>query len=500
MTGHVVFRCDAGATIGGGHAMRCLALAGAFATEGWRRTVATRRESLGAVPALESAGALIALGDDADEEPDAIGTQIAPCDLLVVDHYQRGSAFEQACRPWARRILVIDDAPTRDHDCDLLVCPTPPWEAADFGPRLPDGAITLTGPAYAPLRGAFADRRFAPAPAAGPADPRLLIAFGATDPANATTHVLRTLSDAGVLDAVSVDVLLGAAAPHRANVASIAAELPSVRLHIDPPDPVDLIARADLTIGAAGTMAWERCALARAAVLISIADNQVPGSAFLTNAGAAIDLGPLHTLVDATLVATIRDLLADPAKRERLSDNAAALCDGLGARRIVAAASPPRATDGATIALRPVTMADSDTILAWQRHPETRRFARNPEVPDAATQAAWMARTLHDPHRILSLILHGGAPAGVVRLDRLDGPVDERYEISILIDPARKRLGLGRAALDLAHRLRPEATLIASVLPENDASNALFRGAGYAPSDGGYRHAPRAFHSTETTP
>ena len=220
---------------------------------------------------------------------------------------------------------------------------------------------------------------------------------------------------------------------------------------------------------------------------------------FLARAGAAIDLGPLGTLSDATLAATVRDLLVDETKRNGLAGYAAALCDGLGARRIVASAAPPRATDGADISLRPATMADSDTILAWQRHPETRRFAHNPEVPEEATHARWMARTLHDSQRILSLVLHGGTPAGVVRLDRLDNADDEQFEVSILIDPAHKRLGLGRTALDLAHRLRPEATLIASVLPENEASRALFRGAGYTPCQGGFRHAPRARHTTEVT-
>src|SRR3546814_7838550 len=79
-------------------------------------------------------GILTTTGDPADEI--AALTQ-GPADLLVVDHYGRDAAYETACRQACRRILAIDDAPGRRHDCDILLDPTPGRSAADYAGLIP---------------------------------------------------------------------------------------------------------------------------------------------------------------------------------------------------------------------------------------------------------------------------------------------------------------------------------------------------------------------------
>lgn len=64
----------------------------------------------------------------------------------------------------------------------------------------------------------------------------------------------------------------------------------------------------------------------------------------------------------------------------------------------------------------------------------------------------------------------------MLRLDPVDGGA---HEVSILVEPERYRLGIGRAALALARTLRPEVRLRAEVRPGNEASAALFQAAGY---------------------
>ena len=498
-----VFRCDASATIGGGHVMRCLALADELARYGWRSTFAVRGGTLETVPALASSGQTIV---DLEVAPSAEANWLAanggPCDLLVVDHYERGSDFEAACRGWADNILVLDDANERNHDCDILVCPSPTLDAADFSSRVPAGSTVLTGPAHAPLRAAFADRRFSLDTAKPAGASQLLIALSATDPSNATGRVLAILQAAGLLDDIDTDVILGPGAPHLDAVACQIAALPRARLHVDPPDAIALMAGATVTVGAAGTTAWERCALGAAMIVVSIADNQRPGARHLADAGAAIDLGPLETLTDTELTNTLLPLLNDPDRRADMIGYAAALCDGLGAARVAATIDPPIATDGEAVYLRPATMDDTETIHSWQTNPEIRRYARDPSPPEQSTHLGWMTQTLHDPLKILSLVMHRGTPAGLVRLDRVaeSDNAEEVFEVSIVIDLERQRLGLGGAALDLAHRLRPAATLIAEVHRDNSSSHELFRRSGYAATDGWYRKSPVIVENSQIAP
>ena len=66
----------------------------------------------------------------------------------------------------------------------------------------------------------------------------------------------------------------------------------------------------------------------------------------------------------------------------------------------------------------------------------------------------------------------------MIRLDRISSkPVT--FQVSIAIDERKQRLGIGRAALELARGIAPAAEFVATVLPENRASRALFSAAGY---------------------
>jgi UDP-2,4-diacetamido-2,4,6-trideoxy-beta-L-altropyranose hydrolase len=464
--GRVVIRADAGPDIGGGHVMRCLALAEALTNDGWEVTFVGTPDTPRTVVALADApyGWLPLQHWD---DPAEIGSTLPACDLLVIDHYGLDARYEAACRPWAGRILAIDDLADRRHDCDLLLDQTLGREAGAYKNLVPVDCRLLLGPDHALLRRQFANRR--PTSAAIEADVRnVAIVFGCTDATRSLAAAMAAVRSA--LPTADIDVVIGSAAPHFPELRTVAREL-GCNLLVDVADMADVLASADILVLAAGSVTWEGCALARPMVLIPLAENQKGIAAIMADRAAAVvpekpeDLTPV-----------IRSLADDPEGRRQYGVTAGRVCDGFGAARTALVLSPESAADGRPIHLRMVTMAHASLLLEWQRAPETRRFARNPKIPSESEHKAWMRRTLEDPGCLFHLVVCEGQPAGFVRLNHRQGGA---YEVSIATDPLRHGEGIEAAALRLVRRLVPDTLLMAEVLPGNDLSRALFVGAGY---------------------
>lgn len=459
----VRFRCDAAPAIGIGHVARCLALADHLAAAGWQVRFAVSPDTPASAAMLSAAGYPL-------DPPEAAAD---PADLLIVDGYQFDHAWEQAHRRAARRLLVIDDMADRAHDCDLLLDQCAGRRAADYAALVPDGTEIFAGPAYALLRQDF--RRARRNLRRRARLDRVLIAFGGTDPAGATVRAI-----AGLPADLPADIVIGRAMVHRAAVeAAVEAAGGRLTLHVDSTRMPDLAAAADLAIGAPGVAALERCCLGLPALLIVIAENQRPQAAGLTDAGAALRLPDDAT--PAQIHAAVQALRGDPAALGALSDAAAALVDGRGPERLAARLAGPRPDrDGRPVRLRAAETADAKLLFDWQSLPGTRRYARNPDLPDWDGHCAWLSRTLANPDIRLCVVMHGAVPAGAVRLDRL---TTGGHDVAIYLDPALQGRGLGKAALALLRDLQPAGTLHADVHVENAASQALFTAAGYRRTD-----------------
>jgi UDP-2,4-diacetamido-2,4,6-trideoxy-beta-L-altropyranose hydrolase len=357
----VAFRADASTHIGSGHVMRCLAIADALAAAGARCRFVQRRQSgdlLALVarrgheaielPAPQAAAACV------DSEPphadwlggpwpaDAQQTTQALAgrrpDWLVVDHYGIDTRWEATLRPHVGRVLVVDDLADRPHDCDLLLDHNLGRRAEDYRGRVPDAAQVLAGPAQALLVAAYAQRRAVALARRASAQPaQLLVFMGAGNPGGLTEIVLRGLKAAPLPAGWRVTVVMGRDAPGLDAVRSAAAALPwPVALHVgvSVDRMADLVAQADLAIGSAGTSAWERCCLGLPTLLAVAADNQRAGALALQSARAA----HLLDLADpaAKIEAATRELLR-PGALAAMSTAAAALIDGLGVARLLAA-------------------------------------------------------------------------------------------------------------------------------------------------------------------
>lgn len=340
-----LFRADASLQIGNGHVMRCLALATALqqrgaqveflsaTTEGHLHgLIADRGFTVRALPAEHAASA-------SSEAVEEVRRVLGPSrfDWAVVDHYRLDASWEGAIRSHCERVFVIDDLADRRHDCDMLLDQNLGRTADAYRGLVPAAARLLVGPRHALLRPEFAAARDGSlARRAAPRLERVLISLGGVDLTNLTERVLLALAAAGLPDLSQVVVVLGPTAPWHERIQALAAGLPwPTVVHRNAANMADLMAACDLAIGAAGTTAWERCALGLPSVVFVLADNQRPGAHALAQSGC-VQLLASPDDIESELPPVLRRC-QDPALLRAMSRAAAGVTDGQGVARVAQA-------------------------------------------------------------------------------------------------------------------------------------------------------------------
>jgi len=132
--------------------------------------------------------------------------------------------------------------------------------------------------------------------------------------------------------------------------------------------------------------------------------------------------------------------------------------------------------------LRAATFADADFLWALRLDPQTVYASYGPP-PTYPEHIAWLRKVLLDPARRLYIVEESGIRVGTARLDLDDGAA----EVSLTVAPALRGFGIGRAILDCVEnsaRVSGTIRLIATIKPDNAASQRIFGLCGYAPVDG----------------
>ncbi|OEC54037.1 MULTISPECIES: UDP-2,4-diacetamido-2,4,6-trideoxy-beta-L-altropyranose hydrolase [unclassified Aeromonas] len=263
----VAFRLDAGAEIGLGHLMRCLAIADRLKTAGAECHFLCYQLPTHLLPLLQSHQhhPLCAL-DDAGPLP------ILRPAWLVCDHYQIDRQIEQTLAIHCGQLLVIDDLADRPHHGQLLLDQGPLRSAADYQSLAPADCRLLLGTDYALLRPAYRQlarqkvRRWQ----------RGLICFGGADPAGACLTTLNSLVRLPWARTIQWTLVAGGANPFWPELEQRVAELADLDLVLlrQSDQMADLMSQHDFAIGAAGGMTWERACLGLPTLAVPIVDNQ----------------------------------------------------------------------------------------------------------------------------------------------------------------------------------------------------------------------------------
>jgi UDP-2,4-diacetamido-2,4,6-trideoxy-beta-L-altropyranose hydrolase len=313
-------RADAGAKIGAGHVMRCLALAqawvdgghgeAAFAIAGAPPRVRTRLQLDGFV-----------VHDLHDTSFRSLVTDQRP-DAVVVDGYHLGLDTHRDAKSTGAMLAVVDD--NREAPAglaDLIINQNPQARSLDYSEAK---CPVLRGLSFAMLRREFRGA----ASYAGSAGP-VLITMGGSDPGGLTLPLARALSRARI----PTIALLGGASAHELTARALL-DLQGVEVLGAVDDVVPVFSRASLAITGAGGTLWELSCLGVPMVAVVVADNQREGARAIRVAGAGTIFGVDGPSDPVEIVDEVVTLRAAPARLLEYRARASQLVDGGGASRV----------------------------------------------------------------------------------------------------------------------------------------------------------------------
>jgi UDP-2,4-diacetamido-2,4,6-trideoxy-beta-L-altropyranose hydrolase len=486
---NIVFRVDASIAIGTGHVMRCRTLASTLKKHGADIQFITRAHpghleemltrdgfAVTLLPSPSPAGiegndyaAWLGVSQQEDAEQTIPLLKNQKFDWLIVDHYGLDRVWETHLRPYARKLMVIDDLANRPHECDVLLDQNYAVGGDDrYRTWVPERCELLLGPRHALLRPEYAQYRKTMAPRTGDIK-RLFVFIGGADNANITGKVLAALS-AAPLNHLEADVVIGPSFIHKDEVTRQASARPNIHIHGPRPHLADLMVKADIAIGAGGGTTWERLCMGLPSLILSIAENQVPACEALASSGLISYLGDAHKLDAAAIESALLAAIAVPEQLCVLAENNQAMVDGRGADRVAETLAP---TPAENLTLRTANSNDALTYFSWVNDPAVRASAIHSEPIDMASHLKWFDRRLSDADTDLYVLEADDLPVGQVRFERQGTEAAIDYSLDALVRGRGWSTQLLKLGIEALNSKCP-TLLCATVKPENLASAATF--------------------------
>jgi UDP-2,4-diacetamido-2,4,6-trideoxy-beta-L-altropyranose hydrolase len=326
---NALFRVDAGPDIGSGHMMRCLALAEAWCARGGSVALLTSDQSplpvgWAALGAEIYRSLLGGLGDANDLIQTRKLAAELRADWVVADGYHFAESWLEAVGK-STRLLYLDDLGERDAAADLVLNQNAGAET-HYGDAYARCKRSLLGLDWFLLGSSWRETRHSPEPR------RLLITLGGSSCVELTLALMRNLLSTG--GCFFADVVVTALLTETDAVVRFAeCNAARFKVHQGPLHLPSLMTRAVVVVCGGGVTSVEALSLGAVPVIITLAENQIPGSRQL----AALDVARVFGAnYDDIVAATnmVHFLLDNEGIRRSMAENARRILDGQGAQRV----------------------------------------------------------------------------------------------------------------------------------------------------------------------
>lgn len=346
---NIVIRTDSSDEIGAGHLMRCLTLAVRLRNMGAELSFICRdlkgnhnrlvRERNFLLHTLPSVSDTTEIADDElyaqldSEQCKQFLKENDPAKWIVVDHYCLDKRWEQQMRDFADNIMVIDDLANRPHDCELILDQNlfDKLESR-YDSLIPVTSSRLLGPTYAMLRDQFSESRETLRKRTGRIE-RLFVFLGAADSHGITEMTLDALEQ---LDrpGIEIDLVVGSCNLDSERIEKRCSAISNCNFHQQVENMAEIMAAADLAVGAGGSTTWERCCLGLPTLFVATTDNEIELAQACGNIEIGRYIGSYRDIDCQTIEGEIENLFERPDLLRSWGNNAARLVDGGGAERV----------------------------------------------------------------------------------------------------------------------------------------------------------------------
>ena len=393
----VVFRVDASLEIGTGHVMRCLTLAQVLKDNGASvdficrqhegnliDKIRSREFDVYELELLEESEVDTKLShsrwlgvtqkQDADDCINIL--KLKETDWLILDNYALDEDWHCKLKPYYEKLIVIDDLLDRKHRCDILLNHTFGCQQNDYAAFVPNNCKLLLGSQYALLRPEFVKWRvYSLERRSKPDFKQLFINMGGVDIDDITGQVVKELQTCALPSNINIVIVMGGFTPHLEDVRIAADALPyKTEIKVDVDNMAEIMANADIAIGASGSTTWERCCLGLPTIQIAIAKNQILSAKMLAH----------HNAVKlVTEIKEVGHLLENSAEwMENIGVTASQICDGKGAYKVFNRMSDYKITldnfgDFELCNYINLNMDDKILALNMRNHPRIRKWSYN---------------------------------------------------------------------------------------------------------------------------
>ncbi|WP_339227479.1 UDP-2,4-diacetamido-2,4,6-trideoxy-beta-L-altropyranose hydrolase [Oceanobacillus sp. FSL K6-2867] len=350
---NVSIRTDASADIGTGHVMRCLVLAEELRKKNVNVRFICRELSGNLIEYIKSKSfKVVSLSSpvhsnpeyndlkwlqlnweaDALETIEAISNQPVS-DWLIIDHYAFDKHWELTLRPMVKKIMVIDDLANRPHVCDLLLDQNLYKNLEKrYEKLIPSYTTRLLGPTYLLLRHEFRNIQYATKKK--DIVKRILVSFGGSDPTNETMKAISAIKLMNRPD-ITVDIVIGFSNQNYSAIKKYCKDISNISIHYQIDYLAELMAKADLAIGAGGSTTWERCYARLPAITIETAANQSEILSYLSELGVVCHLGRSEEVTEQDIANSIMNIINNPEIRKEMMTASESVMQDFNERLIV---------------------------------------------------------------------------------------------------------------------------------------------------------------------